>query len=96
MDTKIRSNQGKKRAIIIAISDYDNLPPQRQLPFCRNDGEAICQILEEQGYEVPNAWKLIGTVTGNQLKKAMFDFFRRKAEPKDTHLPPHTHHRQFC
>jgi hypothetical protein len=50
----ITSNQkggkeGKKKALIIAVSHYDNLPPSKQLHFCKNDGEAICGILKSQG-----------------------------------------------
>ena len=83
MDNKT-SNKGEKKALIIAISDYDNLPSEKQLPFCRNDGEAIYRILEEQGYEIPDDWKLLGRVTSDRLKKAIFDFFRKKSQPKDT------------
>jgi hypothetical protein len=86
MDSKISKNKGKKKALIIAISDYDKLPKQRQLPFCKNDGEAIYEILQRQGYEILDEWKLIGRVTNNQLEKAIMDFFRKKAEPKDTLL----------
>ncbi len=88
-DNRIRYNadsQAKKKALIIAISDYDNLAKERQLPFCKNDGEEIYQILRTQGYEIPNDWKLTGRVTSDQLKKAIFDFFRRKADSKDTLL----------
>ena len=86
MDNKISSNQGKKKALIIAISNYDNLPQEKQLPFCKNDGEEIYQILQKQGYEIPDDWKLIGRVTSDQLKKAIFDFFRKRADSKDTLL----------
>jgi MAP3K TRAFs-binding domain/Caspase domain len=86
MDSKISTNQGKKKALIIAISEYDNLPKEKQLPFCKNDGEAIYEILQKQGYEILDNWKLIGTVTSNQIKKAIFDFFRKQAESRDTLL----------
>ena len=86
MDNKISSNQGKKKALIIAISNYDNLPQEKQLPFCKNGGEEIYQILQKQGYEIPDDWKLIGRVTSDQLKKAIFDFFRKRADSKDTLL----------
>lgn len=41
MDDKFTNNTGKRKALIIAISEYDNLPKEKQLPFCRNDGEKI-------------------------------------------------------
>jgi tetratricopeptide (TPR) repeat protein len=83
---KISNIKGKKKALIIAISEYDNLPKEKQLPFCKSDGEAIYQILQEQEYEILDDWKLIGTVTSDQLKRAIFDFFRRQAESRDTLL----------
>jgi tetratricopeptide (TPR) repeat protein len=86
MDSKISKNKGKKKALIIAISNYDNFPKEKQLPFCKNDGEEIYQILQKQGYEIPDDWKLIGTVTSKQLRDAIFDFFRNRTESKDTLL----------
>ena len=79
-------SQGKKKALIIAISEYDNLPKERQLPFCRNDGDEIYKLLQNEGYEILDDWKLIGRVTSDQIYKAIFDFFRRQSEPKDTLL----------
>ena len=86
MYTYTSKNEGKKKALIIAVSDYDNFAQEKQLPFCRNDGEEIYQILQKQGYEIPDDWKLVGRVVSDQLKKAIYDFFRRKADSKDTLL----------
>ena len=86
MDSKISKSERKKKALIIAISEYDNLPKEKQLPFCKNDGEAIYEVLQKQGYEILDEWKLIGRVTSDQLKRAIFDFFRKRSEPKDTLL----------
>jgi len=84
MENKISTTQGKKKALIVAVSDYDNLPKEKQLPFCRNDGDGIYQVLHEQGFEIPDDWKLIGRVTSKQLKDAIFDFFRTRTESRDT------------
>jgi len=85
-NNRTSSNQGKKKALIIAISEYDNLPKEKQLPFCKKDGEAVYQLLRDQGYEILDHWKLLGSVNSNQLQKAIFDFFRKQANSKDTLL----------
>ena len=80
------NNIGKRKALIIAVSEYDNLPPMRQLPFCKNDGDLISNKLQELGYYVPKEWKVIGHHTGIEIKNVIIDFFRRNSEPKDTLL----------
>ncbi len=77
---------GKRKALIIAVSDYDNLPRARQLPFCKNDGDLISNKLQELGYYIPKEWKLIGQHRGLEIKNAIIDFFRRNSEPQDTLL----------
>jgi uncharacterized caspase-like protein len=87
MDNKPNnSNQGRKKALIIAISDYDNFSKEKQLPFCRNDGERIYEVLKEQGYEIADGWKLIGRITSKQVRDAIFDFFRNRTQSRDTLL----------
>jgi hypothetical protein len=56
------------------------------LPFCKNDGKSVSNILEEQKYVLPEKWKLIGKVEGNAMRDAIFDFFRESAEANDTLL----------
>lgn len=77
---------GRKKALIIAVTNYEHYPPVKQLDFVRNDGEQLYSILRSQGYEIPGEFKLIGRVTGNQLRKAIIDFFRKDAAPEDTLL----------
>ena len=88
MDNPQKKNQRNenKKALIIAVSDYDDLPPQKQLPFCKNDGEVIYDILTKQGYQISSSNKLVGRVTGQQIRKCMIDFFRRDANSEDTLL----------
>jgi caspase domain-containing protein len=76
-------NGGKRKALIIAISDYDNLPPTKQLSFCRNDGQAVYETLLKQGYDIPSDFKLIGRVEGKRIKKTIINFFK-KARATDT------------
>lgn len=75
---------GKKKALVIAVSDYnDNQIPQ--LPFCKNDGEAMYDTLAGLGYEI--AQKCIGTIDGEEFKKTIYDFFRdQNLNTKDTLL----------
>ena len=74
----------KRKALVIAVSDYDNLPPEKQLPFCTNDGNALCSVLKEQNYDIPDDRRLIGRVEGAKLRTAILDFFGRSARPDDT------------
>ena len=74
------NNIEKRKALIIALSEYDNSPPIRQLPFCKNDGELISNKLQSLGYIIPQEWKLIGHYTGLQIRKVIIDFFRKKSE----------------
>ena len=67
------SLQEKRRALIIAVSEYNN--PLQQLPFCKNDGEEIYEVLMSLGYRIPDNKKLVGQVKGNQIKDAIYDFF---------------------
>jgi uncharacterized caspase-like protein len=63
---------GKKKALIIGISDYNELRP---LDLCKNDAEEMLRVLSEQGYEITDDYKLIGQVDANQMKNAIYDFF---------------------
>jgi uncharacterized protein YjbI with pentapeptide repeats len=77
---------GKRKALIIAVSDYDKRSSLRPLPFCKKDGEGIHSVLKKQGYKIPNEWKLIGRVEGKTIKDAIFEFFRKSAGSDDTLL----------
>ncbi len=63
----------KGRALIIAVSEYNH--PLQTLPFCKNDGEEIFQILKKLDYLIPDNNKLVGNVKENQIRNAIFDFF---------------------
>jgi len=62
-----------KKALIISISDYDNL---EDLEFCRNDGEEMSSVLQNLGYSVSENRRIIGKVNDATLKRAIIDFFR--------------------
>jgi caspase domain-containing protein len=79
----LKSKRGSKKALIIAISDYDNLPQSNQLSFCKNDCEALYESLLEQEYEIPDDFKLVGKIEGSRIKKAIISFFA-KAVATDT------------
>lgn len=75
----------KRKALIIAVSDYDPPSELNPLPFCRNDGEAVYEALKSK-YDIPEKWKLVGKVEGGKMKEAIFEFFRKNDEPDDTLL----------
>jgi len=62
-----------KKALIISVSDYDDL---ENLEFCRNDGEEMYRVLQNLGYDVSENRKIIGKVNDTTLKSAIIDFFR--------------------
>ena len=61
-----------KKALIISISDYDNL---ENLEFCRNDGEEMYRTLQDLGYDILDTRKIIGKADDASLKRAIIDFF---------------------
>ena len=77
--------KGKKKALIISVSNYKNKNLDN-LEFCKNDGEEIYRILKKLGYEISSSHKLIGNVESKYMKTAIIDFFRKHAEQTDTLL----------
>ena len=78
---------GKKKALIVAISDYANLPTDKQLPFCKNDGESMYDLLKTLGYDISESNKLVGKVNWQTMRDALRDFFiPREINSKDTLL----------
>lgn len=80
----VQSDNGKKKALVIAISDYENLSEDKQLPFCRNDGKVIYDTLVKCGYEITEPYVLIGKVDGLTIRKRINEFFIRNANSTDT------------
>ena len=52
---------GKKKALVIAVSEYNDKQVPR-LEYCKNDGEAMYNALSELDYEFNE--KRIGTING--------------------------------
>jgi hypothetical protein len=46
---RIMTGGGKRKALVIGISDYASL---QSLDFCKKDGQEIYEILSSLGYEV--------------------------------------------
>lgn len=66
--------KGKKKGIIISVTDYDN----RNLPnltFCRKNGENTNDLLKSIGYQISNDHKLIGDIRFDEMRDALFSFF---------------------
>jgi Caspase domain len=63
-----------KKALIIAISDYMKMD---SLDFCKNDGNAMYDILTSKsvGFNIPDSHRLIGQVSYETLRNAIYDFF---------------------
>ena len=63
---------GKRKALIVAISEYDQLG---NLDFCKSDGHAVHNILLAHNYDIPEQLRLIGRVDGYLLREKIIDFF---------------------
>jgi hypothetical protein len=76
---------GIQRALVISISDYDNL---ENLDFCKSDGEDIYNLLKSIGYKIPEEYMLIGVrVEYSRLHDTIIEFFTdREVSNKDTLL----------
>jgi hypothetical protein len=73
----------RKKALIIAISDYDD-KRLRPLEFCKNDGEQMHQLLSSLGFEISDNHKLIGYTQFDRMRGAIYDFFdNRKTKADD-------------
>src|SRR5438128_1943521 len=80
------SEEPRKKALIVAISEYNDkqLTP---LEFCKNDGEEMYELLRSLGYEISDNHKLIGYVKFDRMRDAIYDFFdNRKTKADDTLL----------
>ena len=71
-----------KKALIIGVSEYDNLP---QLDLCKNDAQEMYKVLQSQEYVIGEYQKLVGYVTFNNLWDIIHDFFQDlSTKSKDT------------
>jgi hypothetical protein len=58
--------RGKRKALIVGISEYASL---QKLDFCKKDGQEVYAILSSLGYEISENNKLIGEVKGEKVKE---------------------------
>lgn len=89
LDSDSRGNDNNnnyvKKALIIAVSDYDVSSGLKSIAFCKNDGQEVYNILIKNGYDIPDNRKLIGHVDSSKLKEIIYDFFTDESNnPDDT------------
>jgi len=78
--------KGKKKALIISISEYDD-PEIQNLKFCEKDGQLMYEALKKADFEILKKNILIGKVEFNSVQKAIKNFFRGDdVQPDDTLL----------
>jgi tetratricopeptide (TPR) repeat protein len=72
---------GRKKALIIAVSEYDNDYP---LKYCEKDGVEVSKLLSspDLAYEIEEKNKLIGYVRSEEMRDTIVDFFDNE-EVKD-------------
>ena len=74
---------GRKKALIIAVSEYDNDYP---LKYCEKDGIGVHKLLtsSQLAYEIEKKNKLIGRVKSEEMRDAIVDFFQNEdVKPED-------------
>lgn len=75
-----------KKALVIAISDYKN-ENLHDLDFCKKDGIEVHKALKSMGYEMHREDEMIGTVSAQDIRDAITDFFiNDKIKTTDTLL----------
>jgi len=76
---------GRKKALIIAVSEYDKDYP---LKYCEKDGIDVYNLLSspQLGYEIEKKNKLIGRVKSEEMKDAIVDFFQNEEVKPDDML----------
>jgi tetratricopeptide (TPR) repeat protein len=76
----------RKKALIIAVSDYDESSNLKNLPFCKNDGNEMLALLKNTGYEIKNVDGLIGHTDGTLMQDCIYSFFNDDIKSADTLL----------
>jgi YVTN family beta-propeller protein len=74
---------GRKKGLIIAVSEYDNDYP---LKYCEKDGIEVSKLLSSPhlAYEIEKKNKLIGRVKSEEMRDAIVDFFQNEdVRPED-------------
>src|SRR5438128_10244961 len=75
--------ESEKRALVIGISDYDNLEP---LSFCKNDGQEMSNTLDKLEYKIAYNDTLLGYIQWEKMRDAIYDFFSEETKSQDTLL----------
>lgn len=76
-------DQIRKKALIIAVSEYEKESKLKPLPFCKNDGETLHEVLNAQDYDITAERRLVGRVEGSSMKKSTLDFFLKDVHEND-------------
>ena len=85
MNNKESIDNHNKKALVIAVSDYDNSSGLKSIEYCKNDGQEMYNVLKKLGYDIPDNRKLIGYVDSKRLRDAVYDFFTNEdTKPDDT------------
>jgi hypothetical protein len=87
LDVNINSTNysANKKALVIAVSDYDTDSGLKSIVFCNNDCREIYDTLNKNGYDIPDDRKLIGCVDSQALKNSIYVFFTNENnKPDDT------------
>ena len=72
----MKVSKDRKKALVIAVSDYEECP---NLKHCKNDGNAVYELLKSLAYQVNDKDGLVGHVKSDQMKDAIVDFFTNEA-----------------
>jgi hypothetical protein len=79
------TKNGKRKALIIGISQYDNSNKFSNLDICENDANEVYNVLKNQAYDISENAKLIGRVKWSKMRDELIDFFADDTlRPDDT------------
>ena len=66
--SKLNKANNNKKALVIAISSYEDSSNLNSIELCRNDGNEMYDVLIKLGYEITDNRKLIGYVNSTVEK----------------------------
>jgi hypothetical protein len=79
-------SEPRKKALVIAVSEYDKNSSLKTLPFCKKDGDEMLALLKDLGYQIKNTDGLVGRVDGRLMQDCIYEFFKDDIKSDDTLL----------
>lgn len=85
-------SEGRKKALIIGVSDYERNPNFVSLQICKNDCISMYETLKEAKFTIHDSHRISGKVDKKTMEESIVNFFRKDVVPNDTLLFYYTGH----